>query len=97
MNEQVSNILVAEIRALRDEVHDFRDEVNSWRQASEGRISTLEAHDKDISGNGRAGRMTKAEEKLTRHDRVIWIGYGIMLTIHAVVILAIHYWPWGKH
>lgn len=96
MNDQTVEIILAEIRAVRDEVHDFRTEVNAWRQETGERLATLEANAKDISGNGQPGRMSKVEAKVTRHDRVIWIGYGILLSVQVAAALIIHYWPFGR-
>lgn len=93
MPDQAVHLLLQEFRSFRDnEFRQFRDEINSWRQETVERVATLEAHDKDISGNGQPGRMVNAEKKITLHDRVIWIGYGLLLSLQAAAFLMIH-WP----
>jgi hypothetical protein len=97
MNDPTVELLLAEIRALRQEFHDFKDEVNSWRQETGERMATLEAHDKDISGNGKPGRMSDAERSIQKQNKFIWIGYGILTTLQAAIFALIEFWPWGKH
>ena len=78
-------------------MHDFRAEVNGWRQEYAERLATLEADNKSIMGNGQPGRLTKVEERASAHSRILWIGSGIVLAVQAGIGLVMHFWPWGKH
>ena len=51
------DLILQEIRSLREDVSNYRNDMT-------GRLSTLEAHDKDLYGNGRDGRVTLAEKDI---------------------------------
>jgi hypothetical protein len=52
------------------ELREFRAAVTEWQQSTGERVSVLETHDKDLYGNGRAGRVTVVESKVD--DLTVW-------------------------
>lgn len=62
---------------ILEEVRGLRGDIQGMGQ----RIAILEAHDHDISGNGQAGRMKDAEDKIDDLGRWRWTitGAGMAL------------------
>jgi hypothetical protein len=83
---------------LLEEFRAFRTELESWKQDAGERVATLEAKVTDLHGNGQPGRMTKAEKKLSLHDKIIWTASGVLLTVQTWLGIpsGFHFWPWHK-
>ncbi len=93
MDEQVAEILLTEFRA-------FRQEFSEFKQQSFERITTLEAHDKDLYGNGRPGRVAEIEEQVDELQHIQWKQNGILIAIWSLITMAVslasHWFPWGN-
>jgi len=59
-NEQ---IILDELRALRTTVEQFHSDMRE-------RVATLEAHDRDLYGNGQPGRVAETESRLSNLEKL---------------------------
>jgi len=93
MNDSIADLLLAEIRGVREELREFREDVANWRESMAERVATLETKVLDICGNGQPGRMTKAENNISVLQRfnykVIGAAAGISSLISAIWCLAL--------
>jgi hypothetical protein len=64
MDATIEQLILDELKELRDDLRDFRGEVAGWKAESGERLATLETQVKDVVGNGQPGRMTIAEEAI---------------------------------
>lgn len=99
MEDQLTQVLLQEFRAFRDtEFSEFRNQLAAWQQESEKRVATLEAQVKDLYGNGRDGRVTIVEKRVSWLERLTWTASGIFMAVQAYFAAAAewHLWPWKK-
>lgn len=67
------NVILDEIRAVRDELREFRSDVNGWRQDTGERVATIESQIKPtIIGNGQPSRLAVVEEQVDELRRDRW-------------------------
>jgi hypothetical protein len=80
------------------EVRGLRSEVAEWRQEMGERLAITETKVTDLYGNGQAGRVSKLESRLTAIERIRWKVTGILVALWAVVTaassFAAKYIPW---
>jgi hypothetical protein len=76
------------------ELREFRAAVTEWQQETGERVATLEAHDKDLYGNGREGRVTTVERSV---DSLSRFKYWLLGAAAAVSAIAHYFLPGGKH
>lgn len=45
------------------------------------RLATLEVQMKSLVGNGQPGRIAEMEKRLVSHERLLWIGMGVLMAL----------------
>lgn len=45
------------------------------------RIATLEIQMKGLVGNGQPGKIAEMEKRLLSHERLLWIGMGVLMAM----------------
>lgn len=74
-----TNILLQELRNLRTEVQEFRDEVIEWRQAiGERTARNEEVIKRAIVGNGQPSDLKQLGDRITVLERGHWRFAGIL-------------------
>lgn len=80
-----TNILLQELRGLRNEVQEFKNEVLEWRQAIGERTAALEVVIKRaILGNGQPSDLKQLGDRITVLERGHWRFGGILVACSAV-------------
>ena len=51
------------------------------------RLATLEREMRDLLGNGQPGRITLLERVILAHQRLIWVGMGIVITFQMLLVI----------
>ena len=84
------SLILDEIRAVRDEMREFRSDVNAWRQETGERIAKLEAQVKPaIIGNGQPSRLAQIDDRVTALERHHWRLAGAASAAGAIVALLV--------
>jgi len=85
MPATIEQLILDELKELRDDLKDFRSEVAGWKTEAGERLATLEAHDHDVCGNGQPGRMTIAERAIAGLQRFRFWQLGAAAGVSGVV------------
>ena len=98
--EDMTSLLLQEIRGLREDLSEFKDEVASWRQDQGERIVKIETVVKPaLMSNGQPSQMSALDARVTALEK----SWGKLVTVGIViwtaVTLATHWipFPWWKH
>lgn len=98
--EEMTSVLLQEIRGLRDELRELKDEVASWRQDVGERLVKVETVVKPaLMSNGQPSQMSTLDTRITALEKswgkLVFIGTAAW----ALLTLASHWipFPWGKH
>ena len=51
------------------------------------RIATLESQMQSLVGNGQPGRVRELENVVKNHQRLIWMGMGIVVALQVLLVL----------
>jgi hypothetical protein len=91
-------IVLGEVRALRDDVRELRDELSTNAEATSSRLTQLETWVKPaLVNNGQPSRIAALEARvaaLERHwTKVVAVGSALW----AALALALRFLPWGHH
>lgn len=78
---------------ILDEVRSLRLSFDEFSSDARERITRLETHDHDISGNGQPGRMKSAESRLVKLESRYWYATGMAAGFIGLVDLVIRLWP----
>lgn len=63
-------VILDEIRAVRDELREFRSDVNAWQLSTAEKIAKLEAQVKPaIVGNGQPSKLATIDTRVTALER----------------------------
>jgi hypothetical protein len=86
-------LLLQELRALRDEQKDFRELVNLWHNDHTSRLSSLETQMKTgVTGNGTPSRVAVAEERIDGLLRYKYWLLGVTAGVSAIASLIVAWW-----
>lgn len=78
MDDLLPNMIIDEIRAVRDELRSFRETVTAWRQEMGERIATIETQIRPaILGNGQPSRLAVVESHVDELRRERWRLAGV--------------------
>jgi hypothetical protein len=74
----MEQLILDELHALNKKVDDLGEKVSTSNTDIVERVAQLEVKSKDISGNGRQGRMKDAEDNIEslKHDRYWVVGWA---------------------
>ena len=97
MDATIEQLILDELQELRSDLRGFRAEVAAWKQEAGERVTALEVTSKDISGNGKQGRMKDAEDRITVLERIWWKLLGGSAAVSAIVAAIWHVLPLVKH
>ena len=68
------NLILEEIRAVRDELREFRSDVNAWQLGTAERLSKTETQIHPLVGNGQPGEIAKIKDRIGALAGVYWEG-----------------------
>jgi hypothetical protein len=92
MEPSLETLILDQLKELRDELHDFRSDIQKVTGDGGERTTRLETQMKDVYGNGHPGRLSKLEEavdELTRNKYWVLGVSASISCIFAVVTLLI--------
>lgn len=69
--------ILQEIRAVRDELREFRETVTAWQLETAERIARAETTLHPIVGNGQPGKLATMDTRITSLERTKWKWAGI--------------------
>jgi hypothetical protein len=96
--EAMTSVLLQEIRGMREEMREFKDEVASWRQDNGERLVKVETVVKPaLMTNGQPSQISLIDNRVSALEkswtRVVAVGAAVW----ALITLASHWIPWGRH
>jgi hypothetical protein len=84
------NVILDEIRAVREELRDFRETVTGWRQEMGERVATIETQIRPaILGNGQPSRLAVVESHVDDLRRERWRLAGIATGVSGLFMLVL--------
>jgi hypothetical protein len=82
--------ILAELRELRSEIRDIRDDYNEHARVTGERLATIETNLKSIIGNGQKGRLTLLEEAVESLKKWKWWCVGAASAASTVISFLLH-------
>lgn len=96
----MTSVLLAEIRGLREELRELKDEVASWRQDQGERLVKVETVVKPaLISNGQPSQISVLDGRVTALEKSWGKMAAVGVAIWTAVTLASQWipWPWGRH
>lgn len=96
--EQMTSVLLQEIRGLREEMREFKDEVASGRQDQGERLVKVETVVKPaLINNGTPALINQIEERVSALEKLAGKVLAVAAALWGVAEVGLHFLPWGKH
>lgn len=83
--DDLQSVILAELRALRDDLHSLREDLNEHTRVTAERLTKLETQMYSIIGNGKPGRLGVVEDAIDSLKQWRWRMAGITTAVSAVV------------
>ena len=72
------NIIIDEIRAVRDELREFRKDISDWQLETAERLSKTETQIHSLVGNGQPGEVQKIKDRVSSLENDRWRLTGLV-------------------
>lgn len=96
--EQMTSVLLQEIRGLREDLSDFKAEVASWRQDQGERLVKVETVVKPaLMSNGQPSQISVLDARVNALEKSWGKVVAVASAAWGILTIALHYVPWGKH
>jgi hypothetical protein len=97
MEELTAQLVLQEIRGVRDDLQAFKNEVSEWKQELGERVASVETTIRPaIQGNGQPSRLSAVETRVTALEKMWWKAIGAAVAVWTILTTALHFLPWGR-
>lgn len=84
MEPSIETLILDQLRELREELHDFRSDMQKLTSDGVERTTRLETQMKDVYGNGHPGRLSKLEEAVKSLTQSKYWVMGVSASISCI-------------
>lgn len=98
--DEMTSLILTEIRGLREELREFKEEVNDWRQDQGERLVKVETVVKPaLMSNGQPSQISVLDGRVTALEKSWGKLAAVGVVIWTAATLASQWipWPWGRH
>lgn len=92
---EISDLILTELRSLRDDLHSLRDDVVQFSRETCERLSSLETSMKSLIGDSQPGRIGEIEEEVK--DLAAWRWRMLGICTGASGVISIVSWLIFRH